>query len=62
MIAFKLDEENKEVLNTSENHFITKGDFIKKFGDDFRYETLINHENTTDLWKQRFKNLFGKIK
>ena len=60
MITFELDDENEKVLHTSESHFIAKDDFIKKFGDDFSYEALINHKNTTDLWKKRFNEMFGK--
>lgn len=60
MINFEVDGEGKEVLRTSENHFIEKDDFIKRFGRDLSYEALIIHEETTELWKKRFNYLFSK--
>ena len=50
-----LFEEDDTRLKIGTSRYITKEAFINKFGNIHDYETLINHENTDDKWKENFE-------
>ena len=47
--------EDDKRLKIGINRYITKKAFINRFGEIHDYETLINHENTDDKWKENFE-------
>lgn len=49
------DREGNKIIITGENTFITVNDFEEKFGKEYTYESLYNHENATEMWKKLFK-------
>lgn len=41
-------------IKTGENTAVQKDNFESMFGDSYEYDTLINHEKTTDRWVEIF--------
>ena len=50
-----VDREGNEVIITGENKYILLEEFLNRFGDDYRFDSIYNHENTTPAWRKLFE-------
>lgn len=53
--VLKKDREGNDIVVTGDHKCILLDDFKQKFGDDYRFDSIINHENCTPMWKRVFE-------
>mgnify|MGYP001327126318 FL=1 len=45
-----------EFIDYENNIAVYEDDFIERFGTDWNFDTLYNHENVTPRWKEIFQS------